>query len=97
MNKKLVPNYGQAILKPVEETEQRYNNIIIPDIGNQKLTQAEIIDITAIYNFNLGEFAPLMFKIGDLVVIPPMGSQRVIVDKEEYLICSITDLLAKIE
>jgi len=97
MSKKLVPNHGQAILKPIEEGEQSYGNIIIPDLGNSKSMQAIVVDIAPIYNFNMGTFAPMKFKIGDVVLFPSMGSQKVTLDREDFYVCSITDIPASIE
>lgn len=95
--KSLVPNWGQAILKPVEEGEKSYGNIVVPDTGQTKLSQAHIVDIAPIYNFNLGVEVPSKFQIGDLVLIPPMGAQKHTLDREEYYICGVTDLLASIK
>lgn len=94
--KRLVPNYGQVILKPLEEGERTYGAIVIPDLENSKLLQGIIVDVAPIYNFNLGQEVPCKFKIGDIALIPPMGSQKVKLDGEEYIICGITDLPAAI-
>ncbi len=96
MAKRLVPNYGQAIIKPIEEGEKVYGNIVVPDLENTKLLQGVIIAITPIYNFNLGKEAPCKFKIGDTVLIPPMGSIKQKIDGEDFIICGITDLPAAI-
>ena len=76
MSRKLKPNYGHAIIKPIEEGEKVYGNIVVPDLENSKLLQGIIIDISPIYNFNLGTEVPCKFKIGDTVLIPPLGSQK---------------------
>lgn len=94
--KRLFPNYGQVILKPLEEGERTYNQIIIPDLENSKLLQGIIVDIAPIYNFNLGQEVPCKFKVGDTVLIPPMGSQKVKMDGEDFIICGIVDLPASI-
>jgi len=96
MAKRLVPNYGQVILKPIEEGEKVYGNIVVPDLENSKLLQGIIIDIKPIYNFNLGTEVPCIFKKGDIVLIPPMGSQKQKIDGEDFIICGITDLPAAI-
>ena len=97
MSKQLKPNRGQAILKPIEETEQTYGNIIIPDMGNTKAAQAVIVSMCPIYNFNMGVEVPSIFNVGDTVLFPSMGSQKVTLDREDYFICGIQDILASIE
>jgi len=97
MSKQLVPNYGQAILKPIEEGEQFQGNIIIPDIENTRASQAEIIKLAPIYNYNTGTIVPCMFNEGDIVVFPSMGAQKVTLDRVDYFVASISDLLAAIK
>lgn len=97
MNKKLNPNWGQAVLKPFEEGETTFGNIIIPDMGQETSRMATIISISPIYNFNLGTLVDSQFKEGDTVIYPPMGGVKVKVDGIDYIIASVTDLLASIE
>lgn len=97
MSKKLDPGYGYAVLKPVEDGEQMYGNIVLPDMGNEKGKLAIIESIEPIYNFNLGTFVESKFKPGDTVLYPPMGGQRIKLDNEEYLVLSVTDLLASVK
>ena len=97
MAKFLRPNYGQAVLIPLEEGEQTFGNIIIPDMGKETAKMGTIVAIAPIYNFNKGELVPPLFKKGDLVILPPMGAQKVTVDKVDYLVVSTNDLLSSIE
>jgi chaperonin GroES len=97
MNKKINANYGQAVLKPLEEGEQSYGGIVIPDMGQETSRMGHIIELSPIYNFNLGTFVDSKFKVGDLVLFAPMGGCKVKLDGEDYIIISITDLLASIE
>lgn len=96
MSKKINPNYGQAVLKPIDESESTFGNIVLPDLGNTKAGKAIIIDIAPIYNFNLGTFVESKFKIGDTVLFPLMGCQKITLDREDFLICSVSDLPASI-
>jgi chaperonin GroES len=97
MNKKINPNYGQVVLKPLEEGEQNFGGIVIPDMGQETSRMGTIIEISPIYNFNLGTFVESKFKVGDLVMFAPLGGCKVKVDGEDYIIISLTDLLASIE
>ena len=33
---KLIPQNGNVIIKPIEEQEQTYGNIVVPDMGKEK-------------------------------------------------------------
>lgn len=97
MSKQLEPNWGQAVLKPIEEGEKTFGNIIIPDMGQETSRMATVISVSPIYNFNLGTLVESKFKEGDTVIFPPMGGVKVKVDGEDYIIASVTDLLAAIK
>jgi chaperonin GroES len=94
---KLNPRMGQIILKPLEESEMMVGNIIIPDIGNEKTLTAIIVAVSDTYNWHRGEFVSTDLKVGQKVVIPPMGVQKHKLDNEEYLITSQENILSIIE
>jgi chaperonin GroES len=91
---KLVPLNGFAILKPIEEQEQLAGNIIIPDLGKEKPEVGEVVASSDTYNWHTGYLYPTHLKVGDTVLIPKMGSQRLVVEGEEYFITKETDILA---
>jgi len=97
MDKKIKPNYNQAVLKPLEEGEKNISGIIIPDIGEDSSRMAEVVEIAPTYNFNLGTLVEPLFKKGDIVLFPPLGGVKIKVEGEDYIIMSVTDLLASIE
>jgi co-chaperonin GroES (HSP10) len=96
MTGKIDPNYGNAVLKPMEEGEKSFGNIVIPDMGQETSRMGTILSIAPIYNFQLGTFIESKFKVGDTVIFPPMGGVKVKVDGEDYIVASVTDLLASI-
>jgi chaperonin GroES len=94
---KLKPRGGQIILKPLEESEMMVGNIIIPDVGNEKTLTATITAVSDVYNYHRGEFIPTDLKIGQKVVIPPMGAQKLTLDNINYLIISQEQIPSVIE
>lgn len=98
MSQKLTkPNFGQAILEPIEHGQVMYGNIVIPDMGKEKAQIGKILEITPVYNFNRGETVETLYQVGDTVVYSPMAAQKVTVDRKDYLIVSINDIGALIE
>jgi chaperonin GroES len=96
--KKLKPLNDQIILKPIEETENKVGNIIIPDSGREKPELAEVIEVSeGIYNYHTDKWITHQVKKGDIVVIPKMGVQKIDIDGQEYYICQANQLMAKIE
>ena len=85
---KLESRGGSIILKQLEENEMKVGNIIIPDVGHEKSLVAEVIAVSDVFNWHRGEFVPSDLKVGQKVVIPPMGAQKLTLDNIDYLIIS---------
>jgi co-chaperonin GroES (HSP10) len=85
---KLESRGGSIILKQLEENEMKVGNIIIPDVGHEKPLIAEVIAVSDVFNWHRGEFVPSDLKVGQKVVIPPMGAQKLTLDNVDYLIIS---------
>lgn len=94
---KLRPVNGNVILRPIEEEEQISGNIIIPDMGKERPEMGEIVAISEVYNFNKGEYAPTILKVGMKVLIPKMGAQSITIEGEEYYITAQNSVLSIVE
>ena len=87
---------GYIILKPIEEEETTYGNIVIPDLGKERPELGEVVATSGTYNFNSDTVVDSKLYVGDKVLIPKMGSVRITVDSEEYFICKEQDIYSKI-
>ena len=43
MSKTLSPSNDRLLIKPIDEGEQTYGNIVIPDMGKEKPEMGEVI------------------------------------------------------
>lgn len=93
---KLQPLNGYIVLKPIEEEEQTYGNIVIPDLGKERPELGEVVAISSIYNYNSDKYVDSNLVVGDKVLIPKLGSVRITVDSDEYFICKEQDIYSKI-
>jgi chaperonin GroES len=93
----LKPTNGHVLLKPIEEGEQTYGNIVIPDMGKERPEIGEVIDTSDTYNWHTGNFVKSTLKAGQQVLIPKMGSIKITVDGEDYFITKETEILAVYE
>jgi chaperonin GroES len=91
---KLQPLNGFVALKPIETQEETYGNIVLPDLGKERPEMGEVAATSQIYNYHSDKWVPSQLKIGDLVLIPKMGSQRIVVEGEEYFIVRETDIFS---
>jgi chaperonin GroES len=91
---KLKPQNGHVILRPIEEQEQTYGNIVIPDMGKEKPEIGEVIATSDTYNWHTGDYYKTKLTPGQKVLIPKMGSAKITVDGEDYFITKETEILA---
>ena len=93
---KLHPLNGYLILRPIEEDEQTYGNIVIPDLGKERPEMGEVVAVSGTYNYNSDTLVPSALTAGDKVLIPKLGSLRITVEGDEYFICKEQDVYSKI-
>jgi chaperonin GroES len=91
---KLIPQNGNVILKPVEEQEQTYGNIVIPDMGKDRPEIGEVVAASDTYNWNTATYHVSKLTPGQKVLIPKMGTVKITVDGEDYFITKETEILA---
>lgn len=94
---KLSPLNGYVVIRPIEEEETMYGNIVIPDLGKERPEMGEVIATSATYNYNSDKFVESQLKVGDKVLIPKLGSVRITVESEEYYITKEQDIYSKID
>jgi len=94
---KITPLNGFVVLKPVETQEETFGNIIIPDLGKERPEMGEIVGVSEVYNFNTDKLIPSGLNVGDIALIPKLGSQRIVLDGQDYFICKETDIFAIIQ
>jgi len=93
---KITPLNGFVVLKPVETQEETFGNIIIPDLGKERPEMGEVVGTSEVYNFHTDKLIPSSLNVGDIALIPKLGSQRIVLDGQDYFICKETDIFAVI-
>ena len=91
---KLKPLNGFLVLKPVEEQEQTYGNIVIPDLGKERPEMGEVVATSDTYNWHTDSFVAPAVQVGQKVLIPKMGSMKITIEGEDYFIAKDTEILA---
>jgi chaperonin GroES len=91
---KLNPLNGFLVLKPVEEPEQTYGNIVIPDLGKERPEMGEVVATSETYNWHTDTYVKSTVEVGQKVLIPKMGSMKITIEGEDYFIAKDTEILA---
>ena len=96
---KLVGKFNLIIVKPQEEDEtERKGNIIISDMGKEIGIRGIIVSVGPGMMSITGEhFVPTTLKVGEKVILPPIGPVKVTFDGEEYYSCPETIITGAIE
>jgi chaperonin GroES len=97
MSKTLQANNDRVIIKPVDQSEEMYGSIIIPDMGKEKPEMGEIISVGPGRQSEFGSWIEVKAKIGDVVLIPKIGSMRIDFEGEEYFITPDREILATVK
>jgi len=95
--KKLEALFDAVIVKPIENEETLYGNIIVPDMGKDKNEYGEVISVGEGRFTIMGEHIPMQVKVGDLVVLPTQGFTKLPFDGVEYYVGPENQILARVK
>ena len=95
--KKLNPANDRVVVKPIEEDEQLYGNIIVPDMGKERPEMGEVIAVGPGRMSEFGKHIPVKAKVGQVVLVPKIGSIRVELEGQEFYIVQDREILAIVE
>jgi len=87
----------RVVVRPVEEDEQLYGNIIVPDMGKERPEMGEVIAVGPGRTTEFGTKIEVNAQVGDIVLVPRIGSIRVEFDSNEYYIVPDKEILAIVE
>jgi chaperonin GroES len=91
--KEIKPVNGHIVVKELQESDQMVGNIFLPDMGKEKPLICEVIAVSNTYNWHNGTSVEAEVLVGDMALIPRMGSQRVSIDNEDFIVCKSTDII----
>jgi len=96
MSKNLIPQNDRVLLKPIDEGEQMYGNIVIPDLGKEKPEMGEVISIGPGRMSEYGHYIKVNAKVGDIVLVPKIGTLRIDFEGDEFYIVADREILATV-
>ena len=97
MSKQLIPQNDRILLKPIDEGEQMYGNIVIPDMGKEKPEMGEVLAVGSGRQSEFGQFISVNVSVGDIVLVPKIGTLRIDFEGEEYFIVQDREILATVK
>lgn len=97
MSKTLIPQNDRVLVKPIDEGEQMYGNIVIPDMGKEKPEMGEVVAVGPGRKSEFGHYITVNAKVGDIVLVPKIGTLRIDFEGEEYYIVQDREILATVK
>jgi chaperonin GroES len=95
--KVLEPQNDRVLIKPIEEDEQMYGNIVIPDMGKERPEMGQVIAIGPGRQSEFGHYIRVNAKVGDIVLVPKIGTIRIEFEGDEYYITQDREILATVK
>ena len=93
----IMPLGDKIIILPLEEGEQTYGNIIIPDAGQEKPEMGTVLAVGPGRLSTDGTLIPNRIEVGVIVIVPKFGAQVVTVENESYIVAGESDVLGIIK
>jgi chaperonin GroES len=95
--KLLEPQNDRVLIKPIEEDEQMYGNIVIPDMGKERPEMGQVIAVGPGRQSEFGQYIRVNAKVGDIVLVPKIGTIRIEFEGDEYYITQDREILATVK
>jgi len=92
----LKAKFDAVIVQPLEEQEETYGSIIVPDAGKDRNIHGKVIAVGPGKHTVTGEFIKTTTKIGEIVVLPTMGFTKLQHKGDEYFIGAESQILAEV-
>ena len=93
----IIPLNDKIVILPIEEGEQKYGNIIVPDAGGERPEMGTVLAVGPGRISTDGTLIPNRIKVGVTVIVPKFGAQVVTIDNETFIIASENDVLGIIK
>ena len=91
------PLGDRVVILPLEEEEQTYGNIIVPDMGKENPEMGTVLAVGEGRITPDGAIVKNQLEVGQVVMVPKFGAQVVTVENEIYIIASENDVLGIIK
>jgi len=89
--------FNAVIVKPIEQNEEMYGSIVVPDMGKDKNEHGIVLSVGPGQHTHMGHFIPAEIKVGDEVVLPTQGFTKVEHNGEEYYVGPENQILARVK
>ena len=88
--------FNAVIVKPIEQNEEMYGSIVVPDMGKDKNEHGNVVSVGPGSYTHMGHFIETTVKVGDEVVLPTQGFTKIEHNGEEFYVGPENQILARV-
>jgi chaperonin GroES len=89
----LRPIHDRVLVKRLEDHDEQYGRLVIPDTAKEKPQEGTVIAVGAGKVTDRGAPLPLAVKAGDRILFAKYSGSEVKLDGDEYLVMKEDDIL----
>lgn len=92
----LEPKHDRVVIVPFDEQSAMYGKILVADMGKERPEMGTVLSVGP-GRHEFGHFVATTVKVGDVVLVPKIGTLRIDFQDQEYYITSDKEILAVIK
>jgi len=97
VSRRIAPLFDRVVVEKAEAVSKTTSGIIIPEKAQGKVLQGTIVAVGPGARNDKGENIPLVVSVGDSVLLPEYGGQKIEMDNTELFIYRENDIIAKLK
>jgi chaperonin GroES len=90
---KIRPLYDRIVVKRIEQEEQKFGGLFIPDSAKEKPQEAEVVAVGKGKRLEDGKVIPLDVQVGDRILFGKYSGSDIKIEGEELLIMREDEVL----
>jgi chaperonin GroES len=90
---KIRPLYDRIVVKRVEQEEQKFGGLFIPDSAKEKPQEGEVVAVGKGKRLEDGKIIPLDVQVGDRILFGKYSGSDIKLEQDEFLIMREDEVL----
>src|SRR3954467_15357026 len=90
---KIRPLYDRIVVKRIEQEEQKFGGLYIPDSAKEKPQEGEVVAVGKGKRLEDGKIVPLDVQAGDRILFGKYSGSEFKLDGEEYMVMREDEIL----
>lgn len=94
--KRIVPLFDRVLIQRAAAETRTKGGLLIPEKAQAKTNEAVVVAVGPGTRTEAGQTVPMSVAVGDKVLLPEFGGNKIEVDGEEFAMYRETDIVARL-